>query len=871
MISGKLIAGFRSIWRRSESVPWGILQPDAFHISSGSDAAGLRFTIEQAAWRFGYLVVGGWALHSRGPLTRAELIIQCGMSEIRMPLEAGLDRPDVAEATGSPYGQISGFFGWGRSCARDCTRIGLHLYFAEANQVHIELDPRSIRPENISQIFRAISESGGRRDLLLSLRRRGLSEFSRHLALFPHVPEMPARQGFSLEEPLACLNPEPDDYPPLREPVDVIIPVYNGLQHLPGLFETLFKNTTTACRFIVVEDASSDARTVLYLQRRLHRVKNVLFLRNSRNLGFAESVNRAAQHARGHFAILNTDVAVPADWLQRLLAPIVANPVIAATTPFTNAGTIYSFPITNVNNPLPEGLTTDDLDGSFRRLKPAPQKGLEPPTAVGFCMGVNGDVWREIGGFDEKTFGPGYGEENDWCQRAAARGRRTVLVPNLFVYHANGGSFSEPRRRALLERNLRLMGQRWPGYHRSVAAFIRRDPWASRRAAAVLAACLAPSARALLIVDHDLGGGANLYRERQLERARSEGRATLLLTYDRTRRTGVLNTSRGTLHACLDVPDVSAITELPRAGAPQEILYNNLVGWPTPQRVLKALLLLKRKTRAQLTLAFHDYLAVCPSYHLLDADGRFCGVPKNLATCRACLPRNRYLEPRAGTDLGAWRAVWQQACLAADRLVFFSESSRRLAARVLPLDKDKTQVRPHEPAHIFRERVSPPRGAPLTIGVVGAIGYHKGAQLVVELAELLVDHRPETRLVVIGELAVLDRPPNLTVTGPYAGRELPGLLRAHGVTLCFLPSIWPETFSYVTSELMSLQMPLVCFDLGAPAERVREYQKGCVAQSICAEAALEAIRTLETQVVSQQGARLERPTCRVSKPGEAIN
>jgi glycosyltransferase involved in cell wall biosynthesis len=41
------------------------------------------------------------------------------------------------------------------------------------------------------------------------------------------------------------------------------------------------------------------------------------------------------------------------------------------------------------------------------------------------------------------------------------------------------------------------------------------------------------------------------------------------------------------------------------------------------------------------------------------------------------------------------------------------------------------------------------------------------------------------------------------------------------VGLCLLPSIWPETFSYVTQELMSLGVPLVCFDLGAPAECVR--------------------------------------------------
>jgi len=55
------------------------------------------------------------------------------------------------------------------------------------------------------------------------------------------------------------------------------------------------------------------------------------------------------------------------------------------------------------------------------------------------------------------------------------------------------------------------------------------------------------------------------------------------------------------------------------------------------------------------------------------------------------------------------------------------------------------------------------------------------------------------------------------------------------------PSVWPETFSYVTSELMALEVPLACFDLGAPAERVRDYAQGLVVSRIEAAAALEEI------------------------------
>ena len=46
-----------------------------------------------------------------------------------------------------------------------------------------------------------------------------------------------------------------------------------------------------------------------------------------------------------------------------------------------------------------------------------------------------------------------------------------------------------------------------------------------------------------------------------------------------------------------------------------------------------------------------------------------------------------------------------------------------------------------------------------------------------------------------------------------------------------MPSIWPETFCYVAEELIRLGMPVAAFDLGAPAERLRDYPAGLVLTS----------------------------------------
>ena len=54
------------------------------------------------------------------------------------------------------------------------------------------------------------------------------------------------------------------------------------------------------------------------------------------------------------------------------------------------------------------------------------------------------------------------------------------------------------------------------------------------------------------------------------------------------------------------------------------------------------------------------------------------------------------------------------------------------------------------------------------------------------------------------------------------------LVGRSGANVFLFPSIWPETFSYVAEELMQLHVPLMCFNLGAPAERVGRYDRGRV-------------------------------------------
>ena len=107
---------------------------------------------------------------------------------------------------------------------------------------------------------------------------------------------------------------------------------------------------------------------------------------------------------------------------------------------------------------------------------------VDLPTAVGFCMYIRRACLDRVGLFDAGRFGRGYGEENDFCMRAASAGWRNVLAGDVFVYHEGAVSFSEERS-ALTENAGKALADLHPDYVRKVREFVVRDPASALRAA----------------------------------------------------------------------------------------------------------------------------------------------------------------------------------------------------------------------------------------------------------------------------------------------------------------------------------------------------------------------------------------------------
>ena len=77
---------------------------------------------------------------------------------------------------------------------------------------------------------------------------------------------------------------------------------------------------------------------------------------------------------------------------------------------------------------------------------------------------------------------------------------------------------------------------------------------------------------------------------------------------------------------------------------------------------------------------------------------------------------------------------------------------------------------------------------------------------------------------------------NLTLCGAYDKQGLVWLTNTCDIYIFVIASVTPETFSYTTQEAILINKPVVCFDLGAQAERVGKFDKGVVAKSVCTAA-----------------------------------
>src|SRR5688572_14533812 len=132
-----------------------------------------------------------------------------------------------------------------------------------------------------------------------------------------------------------------------------------------------------------------------------------------------------------------------------------------------------------------------------------------------------------------------------------------------------------------------------------------------------------------VVFDHDMGGGANQYRRDLIARWVDAGTAGILCTYHLpTLEYHVHVYMPGGHHDELRASSFVALEPLLQDERVVELFVNSPVSFDQPIVFADWLARMKaRRPALRLTITAHDYFAACPSFVLLNAEGRFCGVP----------------------------------------------------------------------------------------------------------------------------------------------------------------------------------------------------------------------------------------------------
>jgi O-antigen biosynthesis protein len=612
--------------------------------------------------------------------------------------------------------------------------------------------------------------------------------------------------------------------PPLKRAddisVDIIIPVYKGYDEtLACIYSVLSNHVYTTYELIVINDASPDTELTNKL-RELSAKQLFTLYENPENLGFVRTVNRGMQlHDNRDIVLLNADTEVYNDWLDRIHSVALRHVDTATVTPFSNNAEICSYPFFVKNNYMQLECDYAALDAIAARCNENAEVIL--PTAVGFCMYIKRSCLEDIGYFDAELFGKGYGEENDFCLRAIARGWNNVMAANVFVRHSGGSSFQGEKNERIAAAT-RIINKKYPAYASSVREFINTDPLRRMRVAMDAARLARGKDKAMLFISHSLGGGTERHIEDMVTLLSVEGVAVYMLRSDPINAKKVLLSSADNILAPNLVFDIDI---------DQQLLLESLKTLPLIQMHVHHIIGFDRsfpdfiavmcdKLALPYDVTMHDYYAICPRVHLTDKAGYYCGEP-DITACERCVRVNS--SHSGGASVWQWRYRFSAFLKHARNVYVPNDDVALRLAKYFPdmhsIVRPHPQAIPEKTALIARHG-----GKKLRVGIIGALGPHKGSELILACVRDAKERNLPLEFTIIGYSnidAIFASYNNVTITGAYEERDLPQLLVNSGCDLAFFSSLVPETFCYTYSSAVSVGLFPVSFDLGAVSQRIK--------------------------------------------------
>jgi len=397
-----------------------------------------------------------------------------------------------------------------------------------------------------------------------------------------------------------------------------------------------------------------------------------------------------------------------------------------------------------------------------------------------------------------------------------------VAALDVYVQHTGEVSFSAS---ALSQKSLGTLQlvKLHPGYPEMINQFIATDPMRPAREVIDLARLASLNAgRGVVFVDHGWIGGILRHLNELAECLSEEG---VIVSRLAPARDG--DELKLTTLSSLDLPnlpsvpanDSRAIADLLARLALNFVHIHSLVAHKLEnfERLISAV----HDAGLRYHLTIHDYAPVCPRITMVDWGGSYCASPSP-DHCRTCISK-------AGTEFGNvdiddWRTAYGRVVDNADVVMVPDADVEARLRRYVDI-KQPILVRPHQRwAAAAQPRLDARRRSPRerVVGVIGAIGPHKGSGVLLAMAGDIVSRKLPLRLKIYGytDRVELERFDCVELTGRYQEADIDRIVKEDPCDMAFLPSVWPETYSYTLDIALALGLHPVCFDIGAVAARL---------------------------------------------------
>lgn len=227
---------------------------------------------------------------------------------------------------------------------------------------------------------------------------------------------------------------------------DLIILVHSEPKITEECFKHLFQNTDMNKVRLIVVDNGADIKTKQVISKYIRKSDQRITMLT--NVGFSKGVNTALDHIKAkYFCLLNNDVLVSPDWLEKMVHKLNDNPKAGAIGAISNFASGKQLLV-----PEDRGLTEEeykkfkftptldpklivDQGGKVQKLDNKNfEKFWRTPVLAFFAVLFRSEVLNKVGKLDEQ-FSPAYSEDWDYSFRMTEAGYDLLVDRETFLYH----------------------------------------------------------------------------------------------------------------------------------------------------------------------------------------------------------------------------------------------------------------------------------------------------------------------------------------------------------------------------------------------------------------------------------------------------